>query len=312
MELGAVGLTVSTTAEAVAMAGVCKDLLLAYPVIDPVQVARLAELCGRVTLRVAVDSFMAAKRLSAAADEIGHTIHILVELDVGTRRTGTQSPELCADLACRVAELPGVVLDGIMIYPGQMPVSFAEDPEAAWAPIQSSLQSAIQLWHRYGLEPKIISGGSTPTAYHSHYLKDLTEIRPGTYVFNDLNTVHAGAASIGDCAASIQSTVVSDTVPGQVVIDAGSKTLSSDLCGPAPDSGHGYVIEYPEAVIARLYEEHGLVDVSRCRTTPKIGDTVTIIPNHICPSINLQSRLWLSEDDRDNAAPAPFLTEARR
>jgi D-serine deaminase-like pyridoxal phosphate-dependent protein len=107
-----------------------------------------------------------------------------------------------------------------------------------------------------------------------------------------MNTVHGGFAAIEDCAARIVATVVSDAVPGQIVIDAGSKTLAADRCVSAPDSGHGYVIEYPDAQITKLTEEHGQVCVSRCTRRPRIGEQVTIIPNHICPCINLQKRVW--------------------
>lgn len=147
------------------------------------------------------------------------------------------------------------------------------------------------------MEAKIVSGGSTPTAYFSHQFKNMTEFRPGTYIFHDMNGVHGGFATIEDCAARIVATVVSSAVPGQVVIDAGSKTLTSDRCGPAPESGHGYVVEYPEAKIVKLTEEHGQVDVRSSARTPKVGERVTVIPNHICPCINLQDVVWWKEGD---------------
>jgi D-serine deaminase-like pyridoxal phosphate-dependent protein len=86
-------------------------------------------------------------------------------------------------------------------------------------------------------------------------------------------------------------------VPGQIVIDAGSKTLTSDLCGPAPDSGFGHVLEYPQARISRLSEEHGQVDVRACQTIPRLGERVTVIPNHICPCVNLQSTVWWRDEE---------------
>ena len=99
------------------------------------------------------------------------------------------------------------------------------------------------------------------------------------------------------CAARLVCTVVSDAVRGQVVLDGGTKTFSSDLCLPARDSGHGYVVEYPEARLTRLSEEHGQVEVSRCHKRPKVGERVTVIPNHICPCVNLQDRVWWLEND---------------
>jgi D-serine deaminase-like pyridoxal phosphate-dependent protein len=144
----------------------------------------------------------------------------------------------------------------------------------------------------------IVSGGSTPTAYQSHHVTHQTEIRPGTYIYNDMNTVRGGFCALEDCAATLVCTVVSTAaVDGRVVIDAGTKTLTSDRNVTAPESGHGHVVEYPKATIVRLSEEHGEVDVSRCPTPPKIGDRLTIIPNHICPCVNLQDSVWLRQED---------------
>jgi D-serine deaminase-like pyridoxal phosphate-dependent protein len=145
------------------------------------------------------------------------------------------------------------------------------------------------------LSSKIVSGGSTPTAYQSHWIPRLTEIRPGTYVFNDMNTVRGGYCGLEDCAARIFSTVISASIPGQVVVDAGSKVLAMDLCGPDPASGYGHVVELPLARISRLSEEHGQIDVSKCDRRPNVGDRLTIIPNHICPCINLRDNVWWHE-----------------
>jgi len=128
-------------------------------------------------------------------------------------------------------------------------------------------------------------------------VRQYTEIRPGTYIFNDVNTVRGGYCEWKDCAARIVCTVVSDAVKNQFIIDAGTKTLTSDLCGPARESGHGYIVEYPEGRISRLSEEHGQVDVSQSERCPKVGDRVTVIPNHICPCVNLQDALWWQEAD---------------
>ena len=141
----------------------------------------------------------------------------------------------------------------------------------------------------------IVSGGSTPTAYQSHLIPQLTEIRPGTYIYNDMNTVRGGFCTLDDCAARIICTVVSNAVPNQIVLDAGTKTLTSDACIPARDSGHGFIVEYPQAKIVALSEEHGQVDVSRCDHQPDLGQRVTVIPNHICPCVNLQNDVWWNE-----------------
>jgi D-serine deaminase-like pyridoxal phosphate-dependent protein len=112
-----------------------------------------------------------------------------------------------------------------------------------------------------------------------------------------MNTVSAGFCALDDCAATLVCTVVSNAVPGKVVVDAGTKTLTSDRNITRPDSGHGYVVEYPLAKIARLSEEHGEMDVTACDRAPRIGERVHIIPNHICPCVNLQDAAWLRGAD---------------
>lgn len=295
LEAGAVGLTVAKPGEAEVMAPLADDLLMAYPAVQPQRCALLAELARETTIRVGVDSVYAAGILSGAASAAQSTIGILVDLDVGLGRTGVQSPAEALHLARQVDSLPGLRLDGLMCYPGHIK-SPADTQPAILSGIDALLAETIGLWKASGLEARIVSGGSTPTAYQAHFMPHVTEIRPGTYIFNDMNTVRGGYVSLDECAAHIVCTVVSDAVPGQVVVDAGSKTLTSDLCGPAPESGYGYVIEYPEARIHKLTEEHGQIDLSRYSSRPRVGDRLTIIPNHICPCINLQDRIYWARD----------------
>lgn len=293
---GACGLTVAKVGEAEVLADLTEDLLLAYPAVDATRCRRLALLAGERTVRVAVDSAYAVAALAGAAREAGVVIGILVDLDVGLGRTGVESPRAAVELAEAVERSAGLRLDGLFCYPGHVWQPPAEQGPALRA-VASKLEETLDLWKKHGLTAEIVSGGSTPTAYQSHLIPQLTEVRPGTYIFNDMNTVRGGFCTVEDCAARIVCTVVSDAVRGKVVIDAGSKTLTSDRCIPAPDSGHGLIVEHPGAKITRLSEEHGEVDISGCGQPPKIGERVTVIPNHICPCINLQDSVWLRSDD---------------
>ncbi len=306
LELGAAGLTVAKVGEAQTMADLCDDLLIAYPVVDAARCQRLIELVEHVTVRVAVDSLAGVQALAGAAAAVDATIGILVDLDVGFGRTGVQTIEQSLALAQAVEQSPGVRLDGLFCYPGHIgsPPDQQGDQLAA---ISAKLAAAIDLWRRSGLEAAIVSGGSTPTAYQSHLIPQLTEIRPGTYVFNDTNTAYRGYCAIEDCAARIHCTVVSDAVPGQVVIDAGSKTLTSDRNAAGDSHGHGLILEYPKARIVRLSEEHGEVNIRDCDHAPKVGERVTVIPNHICPCVNLQDQMWWREGD----TLEPLIVDAR-
>lgn len=296
LEQGASGLTVAKLGEAEAMAQVCDDVLLAYPALDPWRSQKLGKLAGRIKLRVAVDSLQAVDALATAARSAGSTIGILVDVDVGMGRTGVQSPQQALELAEHVDRTAGVRLDGIMCFPGHI-WSAGHLQSESLASVAARLAEVLDLWSQHGLSASIVSGGSTPTAYQSHLVPQFTEIRPGTYIFNDMNTVHGDFCTLDACAAKIICTVVSNAIPGQVVLDAGSKTLTTDRCIPAPDSGHGRIVEYPEAKITRLSEEHGQVDITACRSAPKLGERVSVIPNHICPCVNLQNNMWWNEKD---------------
>jgi D-serine deaminase-like pyridoxal phosphate-dependent protein len=297
MEAGAVGLTAAKVGEAVTMAQASRNLFVAYPALDPWRREHLAALAKNADVRVGFDSAEAATWIAQAARSAGVTIGVLVDLDVGLHRTGVQSPAEALTLARHVSNTPGLRLDGIMCYPGfiRQPL---EQQKPLLEPVAAMLEETIDLWRRDGFEVKVVSGGSTPSAYGSHHVPQVTEIRPGTYIYNDMSVVSCGYVGIEDCAARFHCTVVSTAVPGKFVIDAGSKTLTQDRRTVDPDTaGFGHVVEYPHAKIVKLSEEHGEVDASQCDRRPKVGDRVTVIPNHICPCVNLQTMAWVRESD---------------
>ena len=152
-------------------------------------------------------------------------------------------------------------------------------------------------FRRAGIAVKIVSGGSTPTLFHSHEIEGLNEIRPGTYVFNDLNTVSIGACQLEDCAAAVLATVVSTVRPGQMIIDGGSKTFSSDRLVNSSDMSFGRVLEAPAARFHKMNEEHGFLDLGAEREF-HVGDRVRVIPNHICVAMNLHEQVYGVRGDR--------------
>lgn len=307
LQHGAVGLTVAKVSEAAIMSEAADDLLLAYPIVDALRAGRLAELARLNTVRAAVDSVEAVQMLSIAASSAGVIIGALVDLDVGLHRTGVQTPEASLELAREIEASPGLRLDGLFCYPGHI-ITAPSEQQPELSDVSNQLQETIDLWNQHGLAAFIVSGGSTPTAFQSHFVPQLTEIRPGTYVFNDMNSVRGHFCNLDDCSARIIATVVSNAVPGQVVIDAGSKTLTEDRCVAAPDSGYGHIVEYPDAKIKTLNEEHGLIDIRSCHRGPTIGERISIIPNHICPCINLQNYAWWVEPGE---SPRPITIDAR-
>lgn len=307
LEAGAAGLTVAKVGEAEVFAAICADLLLAYPVVDGAKARRLAAVAEGRAVRSVVDSDLGVRVLAEAARERGVEIGLLVDLDVGNGRTGCPSAVEAARLAKIVAGSKGVRFDGVFCYPGHVGGA-AERQASLLGPVSDRLATLLDLLKTEGLKAAIVSGGSTPSLFQSHLVPQVTEIRPGTTVYNDVNTLAGGYCGLEDCAARVTATVVSTAVAGQVVIDAGSKTLTADRCGPAPDRGFGLVVEYSGATVRALNEEHGMVDVSRCATAPRLGQRVSIVPNHVCPCINLHDAFWWTED---GATARPLPVDAR-
>ena len=289
---GAVGLTVAKTGEAEVMIhSGTPDLLIAYPTIGARKLARVAALARSVRVTMSLDSAEAARALSEAAAAAHVEIGVLAEIDVGLNRVGvTIGPELTT-LLQTIASLPALRLEGLAFYPGQVKKLDAEG-EAEITAIRNRLAQALALTKESGFECPIVSAGSTPTWSHSHGISGVTEIRPGTYIFNDRNTVLSGACDWSDCAASILTTVVSTARPGQVIIDGGSKTFSSDRLANSSEVTFGKLLEDDAARFHKMNEEHGFVDTSQCSRAFRVGDRARLIPNHICVAMNLHEQVY--------------------
>ena len=291
LQLGAAGITVAKVGEAeVMLAAEPRDLLVAYPVIGARKLARLMEVARRASVTVALDSLEVARPLSEAAAAAGVRIGVLAETDVGLRRVGVAPGEELLALVCGIQSLPALELRGVAFYPGHIKALDAGGM-AAIAELSSTIESIRASLGRAGIQSPIISGGSTPTLWQSHLVAGMNEIRPGTYIFNDRNTWLCGGCQQADCAAHVLVTVVSTSVPGQMIIDGGSKTFSSDRCVTG-EAGFGYFPDCPEAVLAKMNEEHGFVELKPARERFRPGDRVRVMPNHICVAMNLHETVY--------------------
>jgi D-serine deaminase-like pyridoxal phosphate-dependent protein len=283
--LGAIGITCQKLGEAEVMvdAGV-SDILISYPLIGPAKALRLAALARRATMRVAVDNPLALETAAAAAATASSAIGVLVEFDSGNRRTGVVSVDQAVALARRIGATVGLRFDGLMTYPST--AATADFVAAATARLAAE-----------GIAIAIVSGGGTPRAWHAHEVAGLTELRVGTYIYHDRATVGAGAASLDDCALHVHATIISRPTDDRAVIDAGTKSLTSDLVDPSIGPGYGLILDYPDTMIERLNEEHGMLNLSRCARKPKLGERIRIVPNHVCVVSNLHDEVVLSRND---------------
>jgi D-serine deaminase-like pyridoxal phosphate-dependent protein len=304
---GANGVTCATPREAEVMSEVTGDVLVMYPPVGALRAARLAQLASSVKLTVALDSEVAAQDLSRAAAESGSTVRVLVEVDAGMHRVGVQSPSDAVTLARAVARLPGLEVAGIAFYPGHVrgPV---EEHAAQLAELGRLVTRLRDEFARAGIEIGVVSAGSTPTLWRTHEIGGVTEMRPGTYIFNDRTTAEIGACSLEDCALTVLATVVSTAVPGQAVIDAGAKALGREPMRGGSGDGFGALWSDPAVVVRSMSEEHGILDLSRSSWRPRVGERVRVVPNHVCIVVHLADLVY---GVRDGAVVSSWPVAAR-
>ena len=295
LELGAVGITCQKLGEAEVMADAgIDDILITFNLMGRSKLQRLVALARRTRLSVTLDNAVVAGEIDAAMREAGLRLPVLIECDTGAARCGVRSPEEAVELARLVVGLGGLELAGLMTYParGRVPVT------AAW------LAEAVAGLRAAGLEAKQVSTGGSPDLYRAHEVAVATEHRPGTYIYHDRDQARA-SLGLEACAMVVLATVVSRPTEGRAILDAGSKTLSSDLNGL---EGYGFVREYPQLVLAGFSEEHGHVDCSASNARPRIGERVTVVPNHACAVTNLHEVIY---GVRGNRVERAFRVAAR-
>lgn len=292
--IGAVGVTCATPTEAEVMSAVTPDILLAHPLIGPKR-ERLEHLDPSVRFSLMLDSREAIDEAALLARRLGRRVFVLIEIDAGMRRTGISTPRELIALATHTASCPELGLEGVGFYPGHIRQHVGEQASAV-AAINACVEQMLDALSRAGLPARVVSGGSTPTLLQSHAVAGLTEIRPGTYAYNDRTTAAIGACDWNDCALTVLATVISTSGRDQAVVDAGSKALGREpLRAPGKagaDAGYGCLLDRPEIVVSRMSEEHGILDLSRTEWRPRVGDLVRIVPNHVCIVTHLNDFMY--------------------
>jgi len=271
LDAGAIGITVAKVGEAEVLPG--EDVLVAYPLVKA-KLPRLRALAKTRRVKVAVDSVDVARDLQEGG------IETLVEIDVGVGRCGAQSPEQAVEIAQACSDF-----QGIFYWPSWL-------DEAGFRAACVKVDAVLDALAAAGFEAKIVSGGSTPGASKTPLIPQTTEIRPGTYVFYDASSLAAKVCGDADCALRVLTTVVSTAVPGQCVVDAGSKTFSSDQTVGARTFGH--IVGHPWTM-RKLNEEHGYVEIDG---RARVGEKLWVVPSHSCATVNLHDEVWYGRHGR--------------
>lgn len=296
---GCVGVTTATIGEAeIFVDGGLRDVFIAYPVwFTSDKARRVRRLLDLATITVGVSSVAGAENM--VRHLAPSTLRVAIEVECGEIRTGVASSDEALAVANTLRE-GGLQIGGLFAHGGQSYAGGDAIERAAHDEASALIECADAL-RGADFNVTVTSAGSTPTALLSA-VHGVSDERPGTYVFGDRQQTVLGAHRAKDVALFVAGTVVQVRDP-YFVLDIGAKVLTKDL--PKTVEGYGALPAYPDAVIERLYDHHGMVH-ARGGALPRIGERVAVVPNHVCPITNLTRELVILNDHGIETARWPI------
>ncbi|MGX8796706.1 alanine racemase [Fusibacter sp. JL298sf-3] len=295
--LGASGVAVAKVSEAESMArhGV-KDIFIANEIVGSSQLECLKQLNKRIELSFGVDCVDHIKKIDQAFKYSRKPAQILIEIEVGEERSGVVEEEAFLELLAAIKQTKNVCLKGVFSHDGHSyEAETIDELRKIHFDSQEKTLYFAAIAKSQGFQLQVVSIGSTPTLIRQWpILQGITEIRPGTYIFMDSSQAHA----LGDesrCAATVLASVISKPTESRVVLDVGAKGLTQQVrsIGLLKTRGMGTLKGYGETTIHRMFDEHAIVEQAAFSKSVQIGDKVEIIPNHICPVVNLYDKVHL-------------------
>lgn len=314
LQAGAQGITCAKVSEAEVMVdGGAQDIFIAYPMVGAFRIQRALALQKRMRrLILAVDSLEGAQALDAAAKAQDMVCEVRLEVDTGAARTGALRDK-CVGLGVEIHNtLKNLRLTGIYTFKslvlGGVPTT---DPAAAAQEEAALMDETAKALRAAGVPIQDVSAGSTPTGLLAAETGLCTEVRPGTYIFNDWMVMQEGCAQFGQIAVRLYCTVVSTPRPDLAVIDGGVKTFPMDApLDAAPYHYPGYAVildkdgqPQENLRLRRMSEEHGMVTAENGQTGLRVGQLVELVPIHVCPAVNLQNHIFLYERGQLSSLP---------
>ncbi len=288
MNTGAAGLTCAKVSEAeVFVDAGFEDIFLAYPVVGEHQIAQVMAMAKRCRMSVAFDSIEGATRLQAGAAEEQLELDVMLIVDTGGGRDGVATAEEAEELALAVQGMKNLRLAGLMTHEGH---AYKTGSEAGVRQTARTIGGVIvqvaEHLRSLGITVERVSSGATPTCWLEEPVPGINEWRPGTYVYNDIQEWSLGIPE-DHCAVTVEATIVSHPQSQRYIMDAGAKTLSQ---AQHPVYGYGLIIGHEKARIVGLTEEHGTIEAPP--DTLAIGQRISIVPIHVCTTVNMHSTLW--------------------
>lgn len=291
LQHGASGITCATLGEAEVMcAHGISNILIAYPIVGNKKLQRLAKIVEKAEVIVSLDHMEVAKGLNEVGEKVGKIVPVYIEVDTGLGRVGLTSTDDVIKLVSKLQSLPFIKIVGLMSHSGNTYTTNVKEEIIYVSRNDANIlvQTKLEVKEKLGVLIPEISIGSTPATIDDAVYEHVTEMRPGTYVFNDATLLSQGIVTEKDCALTICATVVSTPTPYRFIIDAGSKTLTKDT--GTFTKGYGFIKGSTDMWVSWLSEEHGVVNVQE-KHPYKVGDRLSIIPNHVCPTVNLVDQI---------------------
>lgn len=282
LSAGAVGLNCQKLGEAEVFADAgFKDILITYNMLGDERLQRLSALNNRINLTVTADNNVVVNGLNK---HLTKPLKVMVECDTTGGRCGVQSAQQALELAQLIIKTDNLIFSGLLTYPSSNTLSIVDN----W------FADAIDLFAKENITIDVISNGGTPDMYQSGEVLNSSEHRAGTYIYNDRSLIEAGTCALENCALTLEVMVISKPTDSRVIVDAGTKSFSSDTLGM---EGFGLIKNYPKAKWVGLSEEHGTLDFSHSENKPEIGEVLSIVPNHACVVSNLMDQVFLLRTD---------------
>jgi D-serine deaminase-like pyridoxal phosphate-dependent protein len=281
---GAAGICAQKVGEAQVFAlGGLRDILISNEVLGSPKARRIAGLISAGhRISVAVDSVKGIKVLEDAAEEFGVEVQVLLDVDVGMHRCGVDPNDvsLVRGIVKALRNSHRVRLEGLMGYDGHTSRirdgrEREEEVRRGWM----DLMRVAKVIKEEGGEVNTISVGGTPSAHIWANLEGVTELQPGTYIYNDVHQVELGVASIEDVAALVLAQVISKG-QDRVVLDVGTKGVAVDQ-GVYPE-----VVSHEGVKVVSMSEEHAVLKGEGVKGM-ELEERVVLAPYHVCPTIDL-------------------------
>ena len=301
-ELGAKGIAVAKVGEAEVMAANgLKDIFIANEIVGEIKLFRIRKLAETIDISFGLDSIAQADMVEKVFEGSKKKANVLIEIEVGENRSGVIEESDYIELLNHLKQCKNINLKGVFSHDGH---SYSAENFEACKEIHLEAQRRTlhfaDIANEMGFKLQTVSIGSTPSLIHNFpILEGVTEIRPGTYIFMDASQANAYGSQDRN-AATILTTVISLPTPERVITDVGAKgiTMQARSRGFTVTKGLGLIKGWPDVNIYAVYDEHAIIYNKEFHDSIKVGDKIEIIPNHICPVVNLHETAYIIENDQ--------------